>query len=111
MRGLRPLLDLLPHARVRVLRNSVARSEHGDAFDGRRTVIEEEEGRPIYLFSTDSPLRSMTGDFEAMALYAGEGVGRIDAVSGARERLHRIAVETTAGLRICEGSANSVQSA
>ena len=43
-------------------------------------MIGEEEGRPIYLFSTDSPLRSMTGDYEAMALYAGMGVGGITAV-------------------------------
>lgn len=88
-----------PHARVRVLRNSVTRGEHGDPFDGRRSVIGEEEGRPIYLFSTDSPLRSMTGDFEAMALYAGKGVGRIDAVIGARERLQRIAADAVVALR------------
>lgn len=27
-----------------------------------RVSIAEEEGRPIYLWSTDSPLQSMTGD-------------------------------------------------
>ena len=48
-------------------------------------MIGEEEGRPIYLFSTDSPLRSMTGDFEAMALYAGQGVGAVDRVQSAAE--------------------------
>ena len=37
-------------------------------------IIGDEVGRPVYQFSTDSPLRSMTGDFEAMALYAGTGV-------------------------------------
>ncbi len=88
-----------PGARVRVLRNSVTRGEQGDPFDGRRTVIGDEEGRPIYLFSTDSPLRSMTGDFEAMALYAGKGVEHIDAVTGAGERLQRIAAEAAAALR------------
>ena len=41
-------------------------------------VIGDEEGRPIYLFSTNSPLRSMTGDFEAMALYAGQGAWQIE---------------------------------
>ncbi|MFP5355779.1 MAG: CarD family transcriptional regulator, partial [Gemmatimonadota bacterium] len=69
--------------------------ERGDPFaatgDIPRTVIGDEEGRPIYLFSTDSPLRSMTGDFEAMALYAGQGVGRITAIEPAGERLRRIA--------------------
>jgi nitronate monooxygenase len=43
-------------------------------------LISDEEGRPIYLFCTGSPLRSMTRDFEAMAVYAGVGVGRIKAV-------------------------------
>jgi hypothetical protein len=35
----------------------------------RDGVIGKEGDRPIYLFSTYSPLRNMTGDFEAMALY------------------------------------------
>jgi nitronate monooxygenase len=43
-------------------------------------LISDEEGRPIYLFCTGSPLRSMTRDFKAMAGYAGVGVGRIKAV-------------------------------
>lgn len=83
-------------ANVRVLANSVTRGERGDPFAEGKTVIGDEEGRPIYLFSTDSPLRSMTGDFEAMALYAGAGVGRIDAIAGAAERLQRIAADTVA---------------
>lgn len=77
-------------ARVRVLENSVTRRERGDPDAATRTIIGDEEGRPIYLFSTDSPLRSMTGEFEAMALYAGEGVDRIDAILPAGERLRRI---------------------
>ncbi len=67
-------------ASVRVLASAVTAGERGPDTPGRRVVIGEEEGRPIYLFSTDSPLRSMTGDFEAMALYAGTGVGSIDAI-------------------------------
>jgi nitronate monooxygenase len=35
----------------------------------------------------------MTGDFEAMALYAGEGAGKIGAVVSARERLDAIVTE------------------
>ena len=81
-----------PHAAVRVLASSVTRGERGDPFSGAaRTTIGEEEGRPIYLFSTDSPLRSMTGDFEGMALYAGRGVDRIGDVEPAGERVRRIA--------------------
>lgn len=78
---------------ARVLPNSVTRGERGDAFSGAKTVIGEEEGRPIYLFSTDSPLRSMTGDLEAMALYAGQGAAQIDAIIPARDRLRTIVSE------------------
>ena len=81
-------------APVRVLQNSATRGERGDPL-GVRQIIGEEEGRPIFLFSTDSPLRSMTGDFEAMALYAGQGVDRINAIVPARERLAAIIGEAT----------------
>jgi len=91
-----------PHAAVRVLRNSVTRGERGDPFGPApatgRTVIGEEEGRPIHLFGTDSPLRSMTGDFEAMALYAGRGVDRIAGVEPAADCVRRIAAEAAAQL-------------
>lgn len=89
-----------PGAKVRVLANSVTRGERGDPFTNTRTVIGEEEGRPIYLFSTDSPLRSMSGDFEAMALYAGTGVGRIDAIVAAGERLTQIVADAEALLAV-----------
>ena len=81
-------------APVRVLRNSATGGERGDPF-GPRQIIGEEEGRPIYLFSTDSPLRSMTGDFEGMALYAGQGVDKIDAIVPAGERLWAIVSQAT----------------
>ena len=81
-------------APVRVLQNSATRGERGDPF-GSTCIIGEEEGRPIYLFSTDSPLRSMTGDFEGMALYAGQGVDRIDAIVPAGERLKAIVSDAT----------------
>jgi nitronate monooxygenase len=79
-------------APVRVLRNSTTRGERGDPF-GPKQIIGEEEGRPIYLFSTDSPLRSMTGDFEGMALYAGQGVDKINGIIPAGERLWAIVSE------------------
>jgi len=77
-------------AYVRVLPNSVTRGERGDPQASPRQVIGREGERPIYLFSTDSPLRSMSGDFEAMALYAGEGAGRIRDIRPAAERLAAI---------------------
>ena len=58
-------------APVRVLKNSATRGERGDPF-GSAQVIGDEEGRPIYLFSTDLPSRVMTGDFEAMMLMNAE---------------------------------------
>lgn len=90
-------------AKVRVLANSVTRGEHGDPFADTRRVIGEDDGRPIYLFSTDSPLRSTDGDFEAMALYAGTGVDRIGTITGAAERVERIVAEAEALLAV-EGS-------
>ena len=92
-----------PGAKVRVLANSVTRGEQGDPFSSERTVVGEEEGRPIYLFSTDSPLRSMTGNFEAMALYAGQGVGRVTAIIPAGERVRRIVADAAALLDEKEG--------
>jgi nitronate monooxygenase len=83
-------------ATARVLANSVTRGERGDPFSEARTVIGYKVGCPIYLFSTDSPLRSMTGDFEAMALYAGKRVGRVTAIAGATDRVRAIAAEAIA---------------
>lgn len=80
-------------AYVRVLPNSITRGERGDPHATERQVIGADGERPIYLFSTDSPLRSMTGDFEAMALYAGTGAGRIEDVPTAAQRLRQIADE------------------
>jgi nitronate monooxygenase len=87
-------------AAVRVLSNSVTRGEHGDPFSARRHIIGEQKGRSIYLFSTDSPLRNMSGDFEAMALYAGEGAGLITSVPPAAERLKTIVNEALGVLGI-----------
>ena len=79
----------------------------GDPFGKARIPIGDDEGRPIYLFSTDSPLRSMTGDFEAMALYAGAGVGRINAVQPAAAKIQAIATQA-AGL-CASGAAQSLE--
>ncbi len=89
-------------APVRVLPNSVTRGEHGNPFCTERKIIGEEQGRPIYLFSTDSPLRDMTGDFEAMALYAGQGAGLITSIPSAAERLNAIVGEAMRALGIAE---------
>ena len=89
-------------APVRVLPNSVTRGEHGNPLCAERQIIGQEKGRPIYLFSTDSPLRDMTGDFEAMALYAGQGAGLITSIPSAAERLNAIVGEAMRVLGIAE---------
>lgn len=85
-----------PGAYVRVLPNSVTRREHGDPFNNRREAIGKEGARTIWLFSTDSPLRDMTGDFEKMALYAGNGAGAIASIVPAAERIAAIVAEAEA---------------
>jgi nitronate monooxygenase len=80
-------------AKVRVLRNSTTARDRREAFQIPPVEIGKDEGRPVYRFSTDSPLRSTTGDLEAMALYAGKGISRIDAIVPAAERIRAIAAE------------------
>ena len=45
----------------------------------------------------------MTGNYEAMALYAGKGVDRITSVEPAGERLQRIVAEAAQHWRLLEG--------
>lgn len=90
-----------PNAPVRVLKNSVTSGRRGDPFRSPPTVIGHEQERPIHLFSTDSPLRTMTGDYEAMALYAGCGVDDIREIVPAGQRLERIVAEAAA---ICQAA-------
>ncbi|MFL9867048.1 nitronate monooxygenase [Paraburkholderia fungorum] len=84
-----------PHSPVRVLANSVT-GKAGDQLFGHdadrlpRDVIAYDEGRPIYRFSTDSPLRSTVGDLEQMALFAGESAALIDQIASAAEVIERL---------------------
>jgi nitronate monooxygenase len=87
-----------PRSPVRTLANSATEAYRDDLWghgpdDFPREVIGHEEQRPIYKFSTDSPLRNMTGDFEAMAPFAGQVCGLIEDVCPAGERLRRIVWE------------------
>lgn len=83
-------------ANVRVLPNSVTRGDCGDPFRGERQAIGKEGARTIWLFSTDSPLKDMTGDFEKMALYAGAGAGAINDIVPAGERIARLIADAEA---------------
>jgi len=81
---------------VRLLTNSATQAL-GDRLFGHdpeampREQIGEDDGRPIWRYSTDSPLRSTTGNLEAMALFAGQVAGQIDDLPPAADRLKRIA--------------------
>jgi nitronate monooxygenase len=95
-----------PRSPLRALRNSVIEryerdlTGHGpDEFP--REVAAYEGARPVYRYSTESPLRGMTGDLEALALYAGQICGSVerirpaaevvrDMVEDARETLRRL---------------------
>ncbi len=93
-----------PNSPVRVLRNSVTEEtktlwgHHPERLP--RVVIGDEEGRPLYKFGTDSPLRSTTGDFEQMALYAGEGAALVSAVRPAAAIIDAMMREAERTLRV-----------
>jgi nitronate monooxygenase len=95
-----------PHSPVRVLSNSVTAKVGSHLFGHHpdrlpRDVIAYDEGRPIYRFSTDSPLRSTVGDLEQMALFAGESAALVDKASSAAEVIERLMNEAVvASLRI-----------
>jgi nitronate monooxygenase len=92
------VLNWPAHAAVRVIGNSVT-AELGFSMLGHdpeelpRVVIAFEDQRSIYRYSTDSPLRITSGDLEAMALFAGQGVSAIKDIIPAAERLRRIVVD------------------
>ena len=58
-----------------------------------RVVIAHDGGQPLLRYSTDSPIRHISGSLEEMALYAGQGVGTIRDVVPAADRLRQIVDE------------------
>jgi NAD(P)H-dependent flavin oxidoreductase YrpB (nitropropane dioxygenase family) len=69
-----------PDAPHRVLASSVAAAA---AFEG--DVVGESRGQPVPRFSALPPSRDTTGAINAMALYAGKGVGSVDEVRSAAQ--------------------------
>lgn len=99
-----------PHAPVRVLKNSVTAAAgatlwgyHPDQFP--REVIGDDAGRPVYRCGTDSPLRSTTGDFEQMCLYAGESSARVTGIHPAAAIVDAMMREATAAIGGAEARA------
>lgn len=84
-----------PNSPVRVLRNCITEDlgfhlTGHNPDDIRRVEIAKEDDRPIYRYSTDSPLRNTTGNIEELALFAGQVVGAIGNIVTAEERIDEI---------------------
>ncbi|MCA9131877.1 MAG: nitronate monooxygenase [Planctomycetales bacterium] len=83
---------------VRVLANAMT-EELGNRLFGydpqqiAREEIAEEEGRAIYLWSTDSPLQSMTGDLQRLAFFAGQSTGHVRQIEPAADVVARLVAE------------------
>lgn len=97
------LLNWPPNTPVRAIRNSIIEGLGPNMMGHRpdllpREVIAADDGRPLLRYSTDSPLRSTTGNLEAMALYAGQGVSLIDTLPTAAGRLAAIMDEARMAL-------------
>ncbi len=90
-------------AAVRVIANSITKSLNGDLLGHDpdnlpRDPIAWDDGAERYRFSTDSPLRTTTGDLEAMPSYAGQGAGLIRDVVPAAVRIERMVRDAVACL-------------
>jgi nitronate monooxygenase len=91
-------------APVRVLKNSQTAAAGAklwgyDPDQMPREVIGHDDGWPIHRHDTNSPLRMTTGDLEAMALYAGDGVARVKAVRPAAAIIEAMMAEAVAAIR------------
>jgi nitronate monooxygenase len=91
-------------APVRVLKNSVTAAAGGklwgyDPDKLPREVIGEDDGAKVHRYDTNSPLRNTSGDLEAMALYAGDGVARVGTIEPAGAIVERMMAEAIATLR------------
>ncbi len=82
-----------PDAPVRVMPNPV--TEGAVAPAEPREVIANEGGKPVFLGSTDSPLKNSSGQLELMPLYAGQSAYLIKTVTSARERIDHLLREAS----------------
>ena len=96
-------LNWPPDSPVRVIRNSVTDAlghnlmgHHPDQLP--REVIGQDDGRPLLKYSTDSPLRTTTGDLEAMAAFAGQSAALINTLPTAEGRISTILSEARAAM-------------
>lgn len=90
-------------AAVRVVGNTITKALDGklmghdpDALP--RDAIAWDDDQERYRFSTDSPLRTTTGDLEAMPNYAGQGAGLVGSVVAVGERIEQMLSDAAACL-------------
>ena len=85
-----------PH---RVLRNSTYKrwEAAGSPLSGERPEEGEEVSSGIPRYAANVPLAGMEGDVEAMAMYAGQGVGAITEVEPAAAIIERFAAALRGG--------------
>jgi len=87
-----------PRSPVRVIANSITERFCDDLLGHQpeafaRAAIADDDGRPIYKFSTDSPLKTTSGDLEALPPFAGQITGAIHDLPTAGERIRQIVRE------------------
>jgi|GEM_PF-28230 len=88
------------NAPVRVLRNSVTESSTAQQINSSENVqIGEQDGQPVFLYATDSPLQGATGELERMALYAGRSCSAINDLCSAADRVQQLVDETIQSMR------------
>ncbi|MFZ5957810.1 nitronate monooxygenase [Pseudomonas knackmussii] len=92
-------------APVRVLPNAVTHGEYAELHARRETpVIGKQDGGPIYLFSTDSPLRDAEGRLEDMPIYAGQSCAQLRDIPAAAQRVAQLVEEVEACLVRLQGA-------
>jgi nitronate monooxygenase len=89
-----------PNAPLRSLRNVTWETWRaaGEPSPGERPgegelIATGEEGSPVARYSNDAPVTGASGDIEAMALYAGQGVGLVQRRQPAGEIVREVAAE------------------
>jgi NAD(P)H-dependent flavin oxidoreductase YrpB (nitropropane dioxygenase family) len=99
-----------PDAPHRTLRNSTVhaweaagRPPPGDRPGEGEAIATWSDGERILRYSSSSPREGVTGDIEALSLWAGQSVGLIDRIRPAAEIVNEIAEEAAATLRRSAG--------
>ena len=101
-----------PNSPVRVIANRLTDGLGQRLFGYRAEDIPREpitDGRPIYKVSTDSRLRTTTGDLEFLALFAGQVPGAVETVPNAAARITQIVGSARATLERLQHTGTTIQ--